>query len=87
MSVSWVRELNRYDWDEDNEGNETARIEFEIFVDDYTTSIGTILSHGDVPARRAAHPENSNALPKKKNPSNPTTKVLAFGCFFIALLL
>ena len=62
MSVSWVRELNRYDWDEDNEGNETARIEFEIFVDDYTTSISTILSHGDVPARRAAHPENSNAL-------------------------
>lgn len=61
MAVSWVRELFRYDWDEDFEGVETATIDFEILVDDYTTSIGTILAHGDVPARRASHPENSNA--------------------------
>jgi hypothetical protein len=61
MAVSWVRELNRYDWEEDSEGNETARIEFEIFVDDYLTSISTILANAGVPARRAAHPENANA--------------------------
>lgn len=61
MAVSWVRELSRLEWDEDFEGIETASIEFEILLDDYTTSISTILAHGDVPARRAAHPENSNA--------------------------
>ena len=62
MAVSWVKELKRYDWEEDSEGNETARIEYQILVDDYTTSISTILAHGSVPARRSAHPENSNAL-------------------------
>jgi hypothetical protein len=61
MAVSWVRELNRYDWEEDSEGNEQATIEYEIFVDDYTTSISTILAHASVPARRSAHPENSFA--------------------------
>lgn len=62
MAVTWVKELRRYDWQEDADGNETAVIEYEIFVDDYTTSISTILAHADVPARREAHPENSNAL-------------------------
>lgn len=62
MAVSWVKELRRYDWQEDAEGNETAVIEYEIFVDDYTTSISTILAHASVPDRRSAHPENANAL-------------------------
>jgi hypothetical protein len=62
MAVSWVKELRRYDWQEDAEGNETAVIEYEIFVDDYTTTISTILAHASVPDRRSAHPENANAL-------------------------
>lgn len=62
MAVSWVKELRRYDWQEDVEGNETAVIEYEIFVDDYTTTISTILAHGSVPDRRSAHPDNENAL-------------------------
>jgi hypothetical protein len=62
MAVSWVRELKRYEWEEDSEGNEQATIEYEVFVDDYTTSISTILAHASVPARRASHPENANAL-------------------------
>ena len=62
MAVSWIRELNRYDWDEDQDGNEQAVIEYEVFVDSYSTSISTILAHSDCPARRSAHPENANAL-------------------------
>jgi len=62
MAVSWVKELRRYDWQEDADGNETAVIEYEIFVDDYTTTISTILAHASVPDRRSAHPENANAL-------------------------
>ena len=55
MAVSWVKELRRYDWQEDADGNETAVIEYEIFVDDYTTTITTILAHASVPDRRSAH--------------------------------
>lgn len=67
MAVSWVRELRRYDWQEDDEGNETAVIAYEILVDDYTTSISTILAHADVPARRESHPENANALCRNRS--------------------
>lgn len=62
MAVLQVKELNRYDWEEDSEGNETARIDYEILLDDYTTSISTILAHASVPDRRDAHPENANAF-------------------------
>jgi hypothetical protein len=62
MAVSWVKELNRYDWDEDEEGNQVARIDYEIFVDDYTTSLSTILADAAVPDRRDPHPENAFAL-------------------------
>lgn len=62
MAVSWVKELNRLDWDEGPDGEETAVIEYEILLDSYNTSISTILAHASVPDRRSAHPENSNAL-------------------------
>jgi len=62
MAVSWVKELNRLDWDEGPDGEETAVIEYEIFLDSYNTSISTILAHASVPGRRSAHPENANAL-------------------------
>lgn len=62
MAVSRVKEIRRYDWEDDPEGNETALIEYEILVDDYTTSISTILAHEDLPARRASHPERADAV-------------------------
>jgi hypothetical protein len=62
MAVSRVKEIRRYEWQEDADGNETAVIEYEILVDSYTTSISTILAHADVPDRRSAHPENANAV-------------------------
>jgi hypothetical protein len=62
MAVSAVNELNRFEWTEDQEGNEEAVIEYEALLDSYNTSISTILAHASIPDRRAAHPENANAL-------------------------
>lgn len=62
MAVSAVNELNRFEWEEGPEGDETATIEYEVLLDSYNTSISTILAHASLPDRRSAHPENSNAL-------------------------
>jgi hypothetical protein len=62
MAVLQVKEIHRYDWEEDSEGNETARIEYEILLDSYSTTISTILAHASIPDRRDPHPENALAL-------------------------
>ncbi len=63
MSVIYVKEVKRLDWEEDDQSNESARIHYEILLSSYSTSLSTILSHGSVPQRRVtAHPENANAL-------------------------
>jgi hypothetical protein len=62
MAVSYVKEISRLKWREADDGSEEADIVYEILLDNYATSLSTILAASGVPARRSAHPENSNAL-------------------------
>lgn len=67
MTILSVRELERPDWDEDDEGHLNTTRVFEVVSDTHTEERPTILAHGSIPARYAAHPEKAYAFCRSRS--------------------